>query len=447
MTSAFSPVSRRRLLSRLAATGAATLAGTGRPAFASEPQTQTQTSSPAAVPTPAPDAAAARDTAPWIVPIGGALRFDHDAVWSRLVALAGGAGARIAVFGTASSHPAEAAAQAVDALRRRGADAVEIPLAPGPDAAAATRNPRLVETVRGARGVFFCGGAQERLVDVLAPAGAETPLLRAVRDVAARGGLVAGTSAGAAVMSTTMFRDAQDTLSVLKGRLRAGREIDAGLGFVGPELFVDQHFLRRGRIGRMLPLMVARGYQLGLGVDEDSAAIVHAGEVEAIGARGALVVDLRDATPQPVRGAFGLRGARLTYVDRGDRFHLARRELLPSAAKRAGTLVEPNAPGFDPYYPHARPRADILADNAIVSAMCELLDSADRETVGLAFDPRPAPGDPHPGLGFEFRLYKAADTRGWFTGAMGGEDYSVADLRLDVRPVRIARPIVSTWAG
>ena len=75
-------------------------------------------------------------------------------------------------------------------------------------------------------------------------------------------------------MSTTMFRDAPDPLMVLKGQLRDGREFDQGLGFVGPDLFVDQHFLKRGRIGRMLPLMVAKGYKLGVGIEENSAIVL-----------------------------------------------------------------------------------------------------------------------------------------------------------------------------
>ncbi|MDP1051798.1 hypothetical protein, partial [Klebsiella quasipneumoniae] len=74
-----------------------------------------------------------------------------------------------------------------------------------------------------------------------------------------RGGVIAGTSAGAAIMSRMMFRDPPDNLQILKGQWRERRDFDRGLGFVGPELFVDQHFLKRGRFGRMIPLMMAKG--------------------------------------------------------------------------------------------------------------------------------------------------------------------------------------------
>ncbi|MFX8223305.1 hypothetical protein ABTL15_21465, partial [Acinetobacter baumannii] len=79
---------------------------------------------------------------------------------------------------------------------------------------------------------------------------------------------------------------------ILKGQWRERRDFDRGLGFVGPELFVDQHFLRRGRIGRMLPAMRALGYRVGIGVEENSAIVVKGDEIEVIGARGALLVEL-----------------------------------------------------------------------------------------------------------------------------------------------------------
>jgi cyanophycinase len=417
---------RRRLLAALAA-GAAT-------PFISADAVATE----AARPTEAqPDPRGA------CVPIGGALRFDNDIVWSRLVALAGGWRSSWVVFGLASTHPARSAAQVVEVLRRHGARAEAIEVAKDDGVADARR----IARVAAATGVFFCGGAQERIVDTLMPAGHDTPLLAAIRAVRERGGVIAGTSAGAAVMSTTMFRDAQEVLAVLKGQLREGREIDRGLGFVGPRLFVDQHFLRRGRIGRMLPMMVARGYTLGLGVDENSAAIVRGDDIEVIGAKGALLVDLAGATHEPQGGAFALQGARVSYLDRGDRYDLATRRFTPSAQKRADHAIDPNAAGFEPYYAHARYWSDILGDTTLANAMCELIDSGDREAFGLAADLRPPADDPRPDLAFEFRLHKGADSLGWFTGRFGGEDYSVSNLYLDVAPVRLARPTHRPWTA
>jgi cyanophycinase len=386
------------------------------------------------------------------IAIGGALRLDNTAVWQRIVQEAGGPGSRFGVLATAAANPASSAERIVQALQAAGAQAEVIPVAPrlpGSDWQQLRDDPALAQRVAAMNGVFFSGGAQELIVDTLRPQGRETALLQAIRTMHSRGGVVAGTSAGAAIMSEWMFRDAQDPLRVLKGHMRQGQEIDLGLGFAGPALFVDQHFLRRGRIGRLLPVMVAKGYRWGLGVEEDSAAILRGERIEVIGARGALLVDLRTATPAPRDGAFGLQGAALSFLDRGDKFDLATGQLQPAADKLAGR-IDPNGPGFKPYFAHAGFHPDLLGDNAIVHAMTRLVDSPDREVRGLVFNGRALAGadvqDEQPTLGFEFRLYKGADTLAWFTSARGAEDYSVWRLRLDVSPVRMAQPLYRPWS-
>ncbi len=383
------------------------------------------------------------------VPIGGALEYGNDEVWSRLVELAGGEGSRWVVLATAAGNPETSAAAIVDALRRRGAAAEALPIAPrlpDVDAAAEARNPRWVERIEAAQGVYFSGGDQARIVDTLLPGGTPTPVLAAIRALQARGGVVAGSSAGAAIMSETMFRDATDVMGVLLGTLRDGAEVDRGLGFAGPALFVDQHFLRRGRIGRMLPLMVQRGYRLGLGVDEDTAAVIQGNEVEAIGRRGVLFVDLAAARAGRRDGAFALTGARLAYLERGDRLDLRTREVTPSPAKLRGGPIDPASREFQPYH-GARPWfGDILADGALLSAMIHVVDGASAEVRGLAFDPREGLPAGSAALGFEFRLYRGEGTRGWYTGAFGNEAYTLAGVMLDVTPVRVSWPAYEPWS-
>ena len=370
------------------------------------------------------------------VSIGGALRDDNHVVWSRLVALAGGPGARFVVLATASEDPDRSAAAIVAQLQRHGAVAEHVRVAPrieGIDLQAAVRDPQWIAKVRAARGVFFSGGAQARIVDTLLPAGQPTPLFTALRELFDQGGVVAGTSAGAAVMTQVMFREAMDVLAVMKGT--AGVVHGAGLGFVKSGVMIDQHFLKRGRIGRLLPLLVAQGIPLGLGVEEDSAAIVRGDEVEVIGAKGALLIDLSQASSDVRLGAFNVRGARLSYLDHGDRVNLATRLLTPSAAKLAGRRLDATTPGGDfnrqAFYP------DMLGDNTIVAAMVRLLDSSAGEVRGLSYDAAPQPGDAQPDLGFEWRLYKGPDTVGW----AGSADTTLQNVILDVLPVRMARPL------
>jgi cyanophycinase len=257
--------------------------------------------------------------------------------------------------------------------------------------------------------------------------------------------VVAGSSAGAAIMSKTMIRDAEDVMSVLKGTIREGKEISHGLGFVGDQLITDQHFLRRGRIGRLLPVMVRTGYQHGLGVEENTAAIVHRGVVEIVGAGGALFVDLAAAKTDPDAGAFNLRGARLSYLDRGDRMDLGTGTITPAAAKLADTKLDWTTPGFKPSYDGVPYRLDMLGNWTIVNAMSELVDSRAKEIRGLAYDAQPKADDPLAALGFEFRLYKGDGTVAWYTDVSGADAYTIGDVYLDVTPVRMAQPLYTPW--
>lgn len=420
------PVARRHLLLALGLAGALGLTAQGR--------AQAQ-----------PAAAPVQGVA---VAIGGALRDDNETIWRRLLDLSGGPGAKWVVLGTASESPQSSADNAARQLRRRGAVADTLPVSPllkDRPVAEAVRDRALIDKVRAARGVFFTGGSQDRIVASLLPGGQPSPLLQAIWDVYRAGGVVAGTSAGAAIMSATMFVDAPDIVGVMKGRLREGQEYGRGLGFVGPDLFVDQHFLKRGRIGRMLPLMQRSGYALGLGVEEDSAAAVRDGVVEMLGGQ-AVFVDLAEARSDAALGVFNLRGARLSLLDAGDRLALATRTLTPVAHKARGQVYDPAAPGYKPYNTVAGFDVDWLANGVLSTRMGQLIDASYPELRGLSFDPRAQGTDPLAALGFEWRLYKAPGSIGWTSPEGGDEDYTVHRLGLDVQPVRMAQPLYGPWS-
>jgi cyanophycinase len=373
-----------------------------------------------------------------VVAIGGALKGDSDVVWQRIVDEAGGPGAAIAVFPTAAYEPERSGAQIAASLRRCGAAAEIIPVAPhleGGGMEARLHDPALIARVAACRGVFFSGGAQELIVDTLQPGGEATAMLGAVRAVFEAGGVVAGTSAGAAVMSQMMFRDAMDSLAVLKGQWRAGREYDRGLGLLGPGLLVDQHFLKRGRIGRMLPALQSLGCRLGLGVDENAAVVVKGTLLDVIGGSGAVLVDVGDATCDVSLPAFNLRGARLRYLAQGDRHDLATGVTTPAADKR----LLPRPPAA-PLGAAQRYFLDFLGDGCLLAAMRQLLDDAAPDVRGLAHRVHAAAGDASPDIGFEFHLYRGPAFAGWSAPELG-DGGTVLDVRLDVNPVRVARPL------
>lgn len=109
----------------------------------------------------------------------------------------------------------------------------------------------------------------------------DTPVERAVRELHARGGLVAGTSAGASVMSETMLVRGASSESHRIGDLHMA----AGLGLIH-DVVIDQHFAERGRIGRLLGAVAQNPRVLGIGIDEDTAIVVEEGLRSARASRG-----------------------------------------------------------------------------------------------------------------------------------------------------------------
>ncbi len=380
-----------------------------------------------------------------VVAIGGALRADNAAVWERLVSLSGGKSAKWLIIPTASGDPAAAARQTIQTFAKYGATAEMIPLSPAiKDAKVAdvVRSAQWIQKIDAAGGIYFTGGSQARITDALAPDGVATPLLDAIWRLNRRGGVIAGTSAGAAVVSALMFREPESVLTIMRQGAEAGRDIGRGLGFVRADTFVDQHFLKRGRIGRMLAVMAQQNLARGVGVEEDSAAVFLGTTVESIGAKGVLVADLSGVTEREVK-PLAIKGAVLTWLASGDRFDLATGRVELSAQKRAGKRLDATAPDFKPYYNAVRFYPDFLSEGTLLSAMAELVDSSATETRGIAFEPTGGTKQPSKAtdVGFEFRLYKTPNTIGYLASTKGDDDYTIERMSLDIVPVVMAKPL------
>ncbi|MFN8090671.1 MAG: cyanophycinase, partial [Vicinamibacteria bacterium] len=183
--------------------------------------------------------------------------------------------------------------------------------------------------------VYFTGGDQAQIVAALAPHGRETPVLAAIRAAQAAGGLVAGSSAGAAMMSQPMILGGTSIESAIHGVTedpdKPGLLMGAGLGFF-PWGMLDQHFIKRGRLGRLVVAMNRAGVRRGFGVDENTALLVEAGAARVCGEYGVMLVDMGPATVDARGHSF--RDFRLSYLDDGDAIELVRFRPQPGAAKR-----------------------------------------------------------------------------------------------------------------
>ncbi|MFS2213541.1 cyanophycinase [Telluria sp. Tellsp104] len=369
-----------------------------------------------------------------LVIIGGNLRPSNGPVWERIIQLAGGKGARIAVFASASGTPERSGKSLVERLNSYGAKAFFVPVAvklSGSNYQAAADDRGLADAVRNANGAFFAGGDQSRITRALRHEdGSNTRVLDALWDMYRRGGVIAGSSAGAAIMSSTMFGRPRTVLATLKLGVEEGEEITDGLGFVGDDVFIDQHLLVRGRFARMLPAMLKKGYKLGLGIDEDTAMVVLPNrDVEVIGYKGALVLDLSNAIVH--EGAFNVTNVRVSYLDNGDHFNIVTRECTPSEDK-ADNKLDPSRP----YYREPLFTADILGNSTVVDLMSKLIDSDQPDAIGITLG---SPNGVQPDLGFEFRFTRTDDSVGYQSSSM--ESYSIYDVRLDIRPILIRRPL------
>ena len=138
---------------------------------------------------------------------------------------------------------------------------------------------------------------------------------------------------------------------------------------------------------------------------------------------------------------------RRSHLDHGDRYDLKTRCATPSPERARDLRIDPHAAGFSPFFATDAFYPDVLGDRTVANPkanlIANLLDNWHKEVVGLAFG---APDSPEPDLGFESRFSKGEGSPGWYTGAFGGEDYSAYAIRLDVTPVRLARPFYTPLA-
>ena len=253
--------------------------------------------------------------------IGGAEdKLDDKIILSTFVQIAGGSSARVAIVPTASSIESAGERYKAIFLGMGAARAEVIYIGSRADANAdATLDP-----LRDATGVFLTGGNQMRLAAVVGG----TRVAELVKQRNAAGAVVAGTSAGASILSSHMVAYGASGATP-KHRMV---QMTAGFGLV-PDLIIDQHFRQRDRIGRLLVMVASNPGLIGVGVDEDTSALIDANQtLEVIGRNSITVVDgtniYSDVFAVKGHGGITVSGALLHVLTPGRRFNLRTRELL-----------------------------------------------------------------------------------------------------------------------
>ncbi len=280
-----------------------------------------------------------RSSPPWgaagaVLLIGGAEdKLKGRRILRRFVRLAGGASANVVVVSTAS----ELGDTTTEAYRAIFADlGVASVTGLNPQERGEAEDPDVAAALATATGVFLTGGNQLRLTSVVAGTRLDSGLHLA-RD---RGAVIAGTSAGASALAAYMLAFGESGASPRHGIV----QLSAGLGLV-PDVVVDQHFQQRTRLGRLLAAIGQSPSLIGLGLDEDTAAIVYADRsMEVLGRGSVTVVDgsrmQADAHRLRRRRPMMVSGAILHSIPNGYWFDLRTRALL---ADEGGAAAEREA--------------------------------------------------------------------------------------------------------
>ena len=254
--------------------------------------------------------------------IGGGEDKKNDCViLKEFVRLAGGDAARIVVLTTATGSPEEVAEEYLEVFKRLGAKRTE---AVDVSVRADAQKTESCAAVKRATGIFFTGGDQLHITSLMGG----TALQQAILDSHARGAIVGGTSAGAAMMGNSMILTGDSDENPRFGCVEMAPGTDLIVGCM-----VDTHFSQRGRHGRLLTAVAHYPQDIGFGIDENTAMIVDKNKFRVIGEGAVTVIDGGAMTytdvPYVKPGeSIALADIKLHVLSDGHKFDLKNRQMI-----------------------------------------------------------------------------------------------------------------------
>jgi cyanophycinase len=262
------------------------------------------------------------------MPIGGAEDTKPGGeILERFVDLAGGKNARIAIIPTASDDPqrsGEGYATLFLELGAKKADWLRV------EQRSDANTDEALTLLREATGVYITGGDQARLVRLLVG----TLVMECIRLRNADGVIVAGTSAGASILSALMMAGGTGIGGDSNGAAARKGMVDVVAGFgLLQDIIIDQHFSQRGRMGRLLSVFAGTPGLVGLGLDEDTAVLIdREGTLEALGSNMVTIVDGRNTISDYFDRQNGevltITGSSLHVLSDGRQFDLDVRQVI-----------------------------------------------------------------------------------------------------------------------
>lgn len=259
-----------------------------------------------------------------LVIIGGGKRPDY--ITNKMIELAGGYDAKFAVIPMASSVPMESALDQKEDLERLGVKNIEIILCDSLSANSVS----VLNKIKGVNAVYFTGGDQALLTKALLG----TKLLKEIKNIYNNGGVIGGTSAGAAVMSKIMITgdellssdSTRSFIEIRKGNIKTTE----GFGFVTSAV-LDQHFIRRKRHNRLITIILENPELLGIGIDESTSILVKSDNTfEVLGEREVIVYDASESKDIDVNllGLLSASNMKMHILISGDKFDLKNKRII-----------------------------------------------------------------------------------------------------------------------
>ncbi|MGB3606432.1 MAG: cyanophycinase [Psychroserpens sp.] len=269
-----------------------------------------------------------------LIPIGGnedkgieeseqyTLEFIDEGILYHVVREAGGTDAKIVVIPTASSIPVEVGQNYLEAFSTLGCtDVTVLDIRSKKDA----EKRETIELIKSANCLMFSGGNQSKITKKIG--NTEIHDIIKHRYKHEKGFVVAGTSAGAMMMSQEMIAGGSAAESFIKGAVKMYK----GLGLI-PGLIIDTHFIKRGRFGRISEAVAQFPELIGIGLAEDTGMIIKNNKCKVIGSGMVIIFDgrrlkhnnhdiLSEGTPM------SLTGMRTHILSNGDRFHIDKKKV------------------------------------------------------------------------------------------------------------------------
>jgi cyanophycinase len=178
-----------------------------------------------------------------------------------------------------------------------------------------------LDSLKKSKLIFISGGDQARFMDAVKG----SPVIDAIFTAYSKGAVISGTSAGAAVMSRSMITgnqkkhpDAETGFQTIEAD---NVEIAEGLGLL-TDVIIDQHFIKRQRLNRLVAASVENPDQLCVGIDESTAIIVDGDSATVTGMSQVVVIKNNPSEKKIRKGLLGKENMQLSVYLPGQSFRL-----------------------------------------------------------------------------------------------------------------------------